>query len=246
VAENSAGFGDGVRGITSVSGTSEVSGIKGASGVRPLRQDAERNRQRILVAAAEVFNERGLEVSLDEIARHAGVGVGTVYRRFRTKEELIEALFMDRLEMIAAIADEALASPDPWSGLVSFMERMAETMAGNVGLRQMLMFATYGRDLVAVARQHNAPLIEQLVQRAQAAGQLRTDIRQTDIALLVLVLTETTQLAYAANPDIWRRYLTLILDGMRPAREGVTPLPVPALLPEEMEKSMRQAAPWHR
>ena len=246
MAENSAGSGDGVRGITSVSGTSEVSGIKGASGVRPLRQDAERNRQRILAAAAEVFNERGLEVTLDEIARHAGVGVGTVYRRFRTKEELIEALFMDRLEMIAAIADEALASPDPWSGLVSFMERMAETMAGNVGLRQMLMFATYGRDLVAVARQHNAPLIEQLVQRAQAAGQLRTDIRQTDIALLVLVLTETTQLAYAASPDIWRRYLTLILDGMRPAREGVTPLPVPALLPEEMEKSLRQAAPWHR
>jgi len=246
VAENSAGSGDGVRGITSVSGTSEVSGIKGASGVRPLRQDAERNRQRILAAAAEVFNERGLEVTLDEIARHAGVGVGTVYRRFRTKEELIEALFMDRLELIAAIADEALASPDPWSGLVSFMERMAETMAGNVGLRQMLMFATYGRDLVAVARQHNAPLIEQLVQRAQAAGQLRTDIRQTDIALLVLVLTETTQLAYAASPDIWRRYLTLILDGMRPAREGVTPLPVPALLPEEMEKSLRQAAPWHR
>ena len=246
MAENSAGSGDGVRGITSVSGTSEVSGIKGASGVRPLRQDAERNRQRILAAAAEVFNERGLEVSLDEIARHAGVGVGTVYRRFRTKEELIEALFMDRLELIAAIADEALASPDPWSGLVSFMERMAETMAGNVGLRQMLMFATYGRDLVAVARQHNAPLIEQLVQRAQAAGQLRTDIRQTDIALLVLVLTETTQLAYAASPGIWRRYLTLILDGMRPAREGVTPLPVPALLPEEMEKSLRQAAPWHR
>jgi AcrR family transcriptional regulator len=246
VTENSAGSGDGVRGITSVSGTSEVSGIKGASGVRPLRQDAERNRQRILAAAAEVFNERGLEVSLDEIARHAGVGVGTVYRRFRTKEELIEALFMDRLELIAAIADEALASPDPWSGLVSFMGRMAETMAGNVGLRQMLMFATYGRDLVAVARQHNAPLIEQLVQRAQAAGQLRTDIRQTDIAFLVLVLTETTQLAYAASPDIWRRYLTLILDGMRPAREGVTPLPVPALLPEEMEKSLRQAAPWHR
>ena len=212
----------------------------------PLRKDAERNRKLILEAAEELFIERGLCVTLNDIARHAGVGVGTVYRRFRTKEELIEALFMDRLELIAAIADEALASPDPWSGLVSFMERMAETMAGNVGLRQMLMFATYGRDLVAVARQHNAPLIEQLVQRAQAAGQLRTDIRQTDIALLVLVLTETTQLAYAASPGIWRRYLTLILDGMRPAREGVTPLPVPALLPEEMEKSLRQAAPWHR
>ncbi len=174
-------------------------GHPGGSGTRPLRRDAERNRQRILAAAAEVFNERGLEVSLDEIARHAGVGVGTVYRRFRTN-----------------------------------------------GLRQMLMFATYGRNLVAVARQRNAPLVERLVQRAQAAGQLRADIRQTDIIFIVFVLIEATQLSHAADPDIWRRYLTLILDGMRPGREGATPLPVPAMLPEEMEKSMRQAAPWQR
>src|SRR5580765_2828224 len=121
-------------------------GVSGVSGARPLRRDAERNRQRILAAAAEVFNERGLEVSLDEIARYAGVGVGTVYRRFRTKEELIEALFMDRLDMVAALGEEAFASPDPWAGLVSFMERMAEIMAGNLGLRQMLMLGTYGRD----------------------------------------------------------------------------------------------------
>ena len=84
------------------------------------------------------------------------------------------------------------------------------------------------------------------MQRAQAAGQLRADIRQTDIIFIVFVLIEATQLSHAANPDIWRRYLTLILDGMRPGREGVTPLPVPAMLPEEMEKSMRQAAPWQR
>ena len=70
-----------------------------------MRRDAERNRQRILQAASEVFNERGIDVSLDEIARHAGVGVGTVYRRFRSKEELVEALFMDRLDTIAAVAD---------------------------------------------------------------------------------------------------------------------------------------------
>src|SRR5205823_7869493 len=121
VAEDSAGSGDEVRGIT------EVSGV---SGTRPLRRDAERNRQRILKAAAEVFNERGLEVSLDEIARHAGVGVGTVYRRFRTKEELIEALFMDRLALIAAIGPEAFALPDPRSGLVPLMAPMAYALAG--------------------------------------------------------------------------------------------------------------------
>lgn len=214
--------------------------------VRPLRRDAERNRQTILKSAAEVFNERGLEVSLDEIARHAGVGVGTVYRRFRTKEDLVEALFMERLDSIAALADEAYQAPDPWSGLVSFMARMTDLMAGDLGLRQMLMFATYGQDLVAIARQRNAPLVQRLVERAQAAGQLRADLRPTDIPFVVFMLAEATQLAHAANPGIWRRYLTLILDGMRPGREGVTPLPEAALLPEEMEKSMRQAAPRHR
>jgi AcrR family transcriptional regulator len=225
VAENATGAGDGPR---------------------PLRRDAERNRQRILEAATEVFNERGLDVSLDEIARHAGVGVGTVYRRFRTKEELVEALFMTRLSTVAAIAEQALEAPDPWAGLVSFMERMAETMAGDLGLRQILMFATYGRDLVAVAREHNAPLVERLVERAQAAGQLRSDLRQTDIIFIVFMLTDATELAQAASPGIWRRYLTLILDGMQPRREDVTPLPVAAMRPEEMEKSMRQAAPRHR
>ena len=223
--ENSAGSGDGMR---------------------PLRRDAERNRQRILKAASEVFNKRGLEVSLDEIARYAGVGVGTVYRRFRTKEELVEALFKERIDSVAALAEEALRAPDPWSGLVSFMEQMTEMMAGDLGLRQMLMFATYGQDRVAYARQRNAPLVQRMVERAQAAGQLRTDLRQTDIPFIVFMLADATQLAHGASPGIWRRYLALILDGMRPGREGVTPLPVAALLPEEMEKSMRQAAPRHR
>jgi len=215
-------------------------------GPRPLRRDAERNRQRILEAATEVFNERGLDVSLDEIARHAGVGVGTVYRRFRTKEELVEALFMSRLATVAAIAEQALQAADPWAGLVSFMERMTETMADDLGLRQILMFATYGRNLVAIAREHNAPLVERLVERAQAAGQLRGDLRQTDIIFTVFMLTDATELAQAASPGIWRRYLALILDGMRPAREGVTPLPVAALLPDELEKSMRQVSPRRR
>jgi AcrR family transcriptional regulator len=214
--------------------------------VRPLRRDAERNRQRILKAASEVFNERGLEVSLDEIARYAGVGVGTVYRRFRTKEELVEALFVDRIDSVAAIAADALQAPDPWSGLVSFMEQMTEMMAGDLGLRQMLMFATYGQDRVAYARQRNAPLVQRLVERAQAAGQLRTDLRQTDIPFIVFLLAEATHLAQGASPEIWRRYLTLVLDGLRPGRDDIIPLPVAALLPEEMEKSMRQAAPRHR
>jgi AcrR family transcriptional regulator len=214
--------------------------------VRPLRRDAERNRQRILKAAAEVFTERGLDVSLDEVARHAGVGVGTVYRRFGTKEDLVEALFVDRIEEVAGLAEEAAKVPDPWSGLVCFMERAAELMAGDVGLRQMLMFATYGGDSTWYARQRNAPLVQRLLERAQAAGQVRSDLRSTDIPFIVFVLTEAAQFARQISPEIWRRYLTLVIDGLRPGREGVTPLPVPALLPEEFEMTMRQSAPRHR
>jgi AcrR family transcriptional regulator len=211
-----------------------------------LRRDAERNRQRILKAASEVFTERGLDVTLDEVARHAGVGVGTVYRRFRTKEDLVEALFVDRIDAIAALAEEAAEAPDPWSGLVSFMEQGVEMLAGDLGLKQMLMFGTYGRDRVAYARQQNAPRVTRLVERAQAAGQVRSDLRQTDIPFIVFMLAEAVQFACGLSPEIWRRYLTLVLDGMRPERAGVTPLPVRALLPEEMEKGMRQAAPRHR
>jgi AcrR family transcriptional regulator len=212
---------------------------------RPLRRDAERNRQRILKAASEVFTECGLDVSLDQVARHAGVGVGTVYRRFGTKEDLVEALFIDRIEEVAALAEEAAEATDPWSGLVCFMEQMTAMLAGDLGLRQMLMFATYGRDKVWYARQRNAPLMTRLVERAQAAGQLRSDLKQTDIPFIVFVLTEVAQLARQVSPEIWRRYLALVLDGLRPEREGVTPLPVPALRPEEMEMAMRQNAPRH-
>ena len=214
-------------------------------GMRPLRRDAERNRQRVLEAASEVFTERGLDVSLDEVARHAGVGVGTVYRRFGTKEDLVEALFMDRIEEVATLAEEAAEAADPWSGLVCFMEQMTAMLAGDRGLRQMLMFATYGRDKVWYARQRNAPLVTRLVERAQAAGQLRSDLKQTDIPFIVFVLTEVAQWARQVSPEIWRRYLALVLDGLRPEREGVTPLPVPALRPEELEMAMRQSAPRH-
>jgi len=213
---------------------------------RPLRRDAERNRQRILKAASEVFTECGLEVSLDEVARQAGVGVGTVYRRFRTKEELVEALFEDRVDAVAALAERAAEEPDPWTGLVSFMEQMAELLAGDLGLRQLLMFATYGQDRVAYARQRNAPLVQGLIERAQAAGQVRPDLMVTDIPFLVFVLTEAAQIARPTRPDLWRRYLALILDGMRPVREALTPLPVPALPPDELEKAMRHHAPRHR
>src|SRR5580704_7506451 len=193
----------------SSAGPGEPGAPDGGNGMRPLRRDAERNRQRILKAASEVFNERGLEVSLDEVARHAGVGVGTVYRRFRTKEELVEALFVDRIEAVAALAGDAAEAPDPWSGLAHFMEQAAEMLAGDSGLRQLLMFATYGGDRVWYARQRNAPVVTKLVERVQAAGQLRSDLGPTDIRFILFMLAEAAQFGRGVRHEIWRRYLTV-------------------------------------
>src|SRR3982750_1396879 len=106
---------------------------------RPLRRDAERNRQRILAAAGELFTERGLGVTLDDIARHAGVGVGTVYRRFPDKEVLIDTLFQEQLDEWARIYEEGLDDPDPWPGVVSTHERALELWAHNRGLKEILL-----------------------------------------------------------------------------------------------------------
>src|ERR1700754_1434289 len=96
---------------------------------RPLRKDAERNRQRILTAAGELFAERGLCVTLDDVAHHAGVGVGTVYRRFPDKAELIDALFAQRMQAMCEIAEEALEVPDPWDGLVFYFVHASKLQA---------------------------------------------------------------------------------------------------------------------
>jgi AcrR family transcriptional regulator len=210
-------------------------------GERPLRRDAERNRQRILRAAGEVFTQRGLEATLDDVARQAGVGVGTVYRRFPDKQTLIEELFQDRIDAIVAVAEEACAAPDPWQALVSFLEYAAATLAGDLGLRQLMMFATYGRDRVAYAREQMRPVVSKLVERAQAAGALRADFSGTDMPIIAYLLASAAEYASPVQPEVWRRYLALIIDGMRASR-GVSPLGVPALTPREIEECMRAHA----
>jgi hypothetical protein len=109
----------------------------------------------------------------------------------------------------------------------------------------MMMCATYGGDKVWYARQRNAPLVTRLVERAQAAGQLRSDLAPTDIPFVLFVLAEAAQFARPVSPEIWRRYLALVMDGLRPERDGVSRLPVPALLPDEFETAVRQSAPRH-
>jgi AcrR family transcriptional regulator len=205
---------------------------------RPLRKDAERNRQRILRAAAEVFTTRGLQATLDDVAQQAGVGVGTVYRRFPDKERLIDALFEARLDSVVAIAEKALVEPDSWTGLVNLLEGAAAELTRDRGLRQIFMFATYGRDRVDLARSRMQPVVTKVVERAQRDGKVRADLYPTDVPLIEFMLSAVAEYA-AARPEVWRRYLGILLDGLRPSREGTSPLPEDPLSPAQMAASMR-------
>jgi AcrR family transcriptional regulator len=211
---------------------------RGPAAQRPLRRDAERNRQRILAAAARVFTERGLDATLDEVARAAGVGVGTVYRRFPDKEALIAALFRDRVDNLVTVAEDACAAADPWQAIVSYLEYAAGAMAGDTGLRQLMMFATYDRDQVCYARDRMRPVISRLVQRAQASGDLRGDFEATDVKMIAFMLASLAEYAAAVTPGVWRRYLAMLIDGLRPSRDGVSPLPEPAPTPAELADLM--------
>jgi AcrR family transcriptional regulator len=205
---------------------------------RPLRADAERNRRRILEAAAEVFAQRGLAATLDDIARHAGVGVGTVYRRFPDKEHLIDALFEARIAEMVAIADAGLANPDPFAGVVQFLEQGLELQASDRGLKELMHNGGLGSKRVAHARSLMAPRVLRLVARAQASGQLRADVAGPDMPLITLMIGSIMDATHHVRPDVWRRLLTIVIDGLRAEPGAATPMPVDPLGVDEVPKVM--------
>jgi AcrR family transcriptional regulator len=196
---------------------------------RPLRRDAERNRQRVLAAARELFAERGLDVTLDDIARGAGVGVGTVYRRFPDKEQLIDALFEERVGEIRNAASESLQIADPWTAFVSFLERALELQAEDRGLKEVLLSSAHGQARVEHAREEIEPLVAELLNRARAAGAIREDLDVHDLILLQHAIGEVADYTREADPQVWRRMLVIVLDGLRPDRRRPSRMPCSAL-----------------
>jgi AcrR family transcriptional regulator len=203
---------------------------------RPLRKDAERNRRRILDAAAELFAERGLGVTLNDIAHHADVGVGTVYRRFPDKDVLIDALFEERVEEMHVLAEAALEDPDPWHGLESFLERGLELQARDKGLKQLLLGTPQGCARVGGVRERMLPIVTAIVARARDAGQLRADIEPEDFAVTQWMLGTVVDYARDISPDLWRRYLGLLLRAMRAEPSAPDPLPLPALTRAQLDE----------
>jgi AcrR family transcriptional regulator len=190
---------------------------------KPLRADAERNRRKLLDAAGELFARRGLAVGLDEIARHAGVGVGTAYRRFPDKEQLIEALFDDRIEQIASLAERCARRDDAYAGLVEFIEGNVQLQSTDRGLKELILGSPHAIARVQGARSRIEPAVASLVERAQAAGQIRADVGHTDVALVQFMLTAISDITREVDPDVWRRGLRLVLDGLRTPQPGEMP-----------------------
>lgn len=212
-----------------------------ATGPRPLRKDAAANRERLLRAAGELFAERGLEVTLNDIAHHAGVGVATAYRRFSNKEEVIDALFEERMTQVEDVARDASADPDAWNGLLSFLEGSLELQHGDRGLNEIMNNPLLGDERVNQVRDRIAPLVTDLVEKAKQQGAVRSDLDQTDLIFIQLGLSAIMNRTRGLAPDLYRRYLTMFLDGIRTARTEFSPLPVRALTAHETHEAMTQA-----
>ncbi len=190
---------------------------------RPLRKDAQRTRRLVLDAARDLFADRGLEVGFDEIARRAGVGVGTVYRRFPDRAALVEALFAEKVDEIISIASNALLVDDPWDGIVQFCEQAILEQQHDRGLAQVLASSKWVDAHVAELKERAGELIGELLRRARAAGVVRSDLAAVDLAVMSHLLSRVTT---TDEPAISDRYLALFLDAIK-QQPGHSRLPDP-------------------
>lgn len=202
---------------------------------KSLRRDAQRNRELLVDAARHLFAANGLGVALEEIARSAGVSIGTLYNHFPTRAELVDAVFADRVETVRQIAEHALAMPDAWDGLVHFLERICELQANDRGYNE-LMSRRVPQATTTQSHEHGFQLMSRILDRAIAAGALRPDFTMSDLAFLTWATAGTVQATGAVRPDLWRRQLGLMLDGMRAT--AAHPLAVPPIDPEELRRVM--------
>jgi AcrR family transcriptional regulator len=178
---------------------------------RPLRADARRNRERILEAARIVFAEQGGEAQIDDIARAARVGVGTVYRHFPHKDALLGELVNQKFRGFADNAERALEVEDPWEAFAGLLRTNAEFCAGDVGVQQALARGPAAWELAATELDRLRETTSRLIARAQEAGVMRPDFVVDDIAMLMCGLSSTM----GVPGYDWRRHLEILLSGLR-------------------------------
>jgi AcrR family transcriptional regulator len=211
------------------------------------------NPQRITAAASELFAARGLGTTLADVARRAGVGVATVYRRFPTKDELIYEVYADRIRAGEELARQAATDPDAWAGFVRFLKQSIGILAGDQGLRD-LTIGGHTRSLgwargsepdrlaELLSENHKTMGVHlvKLVRRDKRSVGLRRDFEATDMMLLSVAVQATIAFGGTEHPDLHQRALGFILDGLRSSRPSTTPLPAPAMAGSELPQARRR------
>ncbi|MFI7127352.1 TetR/AcrR family transcriptional regulator [Nonomuraea sp. NPDC050153] len=197
-----------------------------------MRKDAVQNRERLLRAARQLFADRGLDVPLEEIARTAGVSIGTLYNRFPTREVLVEAVFADRVATVAELAEQALAMDDAWEGFVAFLTGVCELQAADLGYNDL------AARTAAVDGDRGHDLMREILERAQLSGGLRADVTLADMSFVIWGVAATVRATGKVAPGAWRRHLALALDGLRAI--AARPLPAPPLSTAQTRAAMRE------
>lgn len=187
------------------------------------RSDARRNRARLVAVARELVAVGGADVSVREVARRAGVGMGTLYRHFPGKEDLLDAVLVDAFEELVGIAEAARREPDAWRGFQRFVEESLVLHARNRGLKDVIETRAHGRDHADAMRRRLRPLVAEIVERAHEQGSLRPDFAPEDVRLVFWGAARILELTGEVAPELWRRQLGFVLDGLR--ADAATPLP---------------------
>jgi AcrR family transcriptional regulator len=201
-----------------------------------LRADALRNREAIVAAARQVFAEAGLDAPLEEIARRAGVGIGTLYRRFPSRLDLVDAILTGSVEAHVRVAEEALAMADPWEGFVHFLTEVGRLQATDRGLNDMMSMRLPRATRAESAKRRFFEAQAEIIARAQRSGELRADVTSEDMALLAWATTRIVEATHDVAADAWWRHLALLIDGLRADR--ARPLPVPPMTVRQVYRAM--------
>ncbi|PRY36826.1 TetR/AcrR family transcriptional regulator [Umezawaea tangerina] len=192
-----------------------------------LRADAERNRERILEAARRLFGTEGLGVSMASVAREACVGKATLSRRFDTREDLIDAVFVDRMDDYAESAVEALADPDPWRGFTRHIERICAMQAADRGFAAVLTQAFPTAKVIEARRAKSYQDFQELIRRAKATGHLREDFVADDVIVMLMANAGVIAATGDAAPDAWRRLSGHMLRAFATPGAPLPPMPPP-------------------
>jgi AcrR family transcriptional regulator len=203
---------------------------------RPLRRDARESRDKLIAAARAEFAANGVDASLEKIARDAGVAIGTLYRHFPTRLDLLMAALRPRLQEFVDGADKAVEMDDPWDAFVAYLDNLLAVQAGDRGFNDFLSRRFPGNSETEHIHDVLCQQIDDVLVRAQKAGRARPDIARADIINLIWSNGRIIDATSVKAPTAWRRQLHLMLDAYR--AERAHPVPEPPMTDEQLYDAM--------